>query len=230
MYEEGMQFPDRLLVFTIWNFRLGRTQVVLLRITEARDEQNAEPVLRAPGPEWPAIMKLRVKAFRPSRSQGSGSASSSQPSSSSGFSAGSLMDAASGSMITSSSGNASTAATLSTEQSTIVEWRIDPPNFPLCQALYSDAPLGPFLVQAGLQGCQQVVDNDDDFEKTLHYAIRGYAAFKRGEQVIPNGVSPRIGWVVIGAIIAERLREGTAVEPEGGCHISEVIVGISLGL
>ncbi|CAE7944777.1 unnamed protein product, partial [Symbiodinium sp. KB8] len=50
------------------------------------------------------------------------------------------------------SGNASTAATLSTEQSTIVEWRI-----------------------AGLQGCQQVVDNDDDFEKTLHYAIRGYA-------------------------------------------------------
>ncbi|OLP95354.1 hypothetical protein AK812_SmicGene22530 [Symbiodinium microadriaticum] len=67
MYEEGMQFPDRLLVFTIWNFRLGRTQVVLLRITEARDEQNAEPVLRVPGPEPPAVMKLRIKAFRPSR-------------------------------------------------------------------------------------------------------------------------------------------------------------------
>ena len=226
MYEEGMQFPDRLLVFTIWNFRLGRTQVVLLRITEARDEQPAEPVLRVPGPEPPAVMKLRIKGFRSSGAQGSGSASSSQPSSSSGFSSGSLMDAASGSMIASSSGNASTTATLSTEESTIVAWRIDPPSFPLCQALYSDAPLGPFLVQAGLQGCQQVVDNDDDFEKTLHYAIRGYADFKRGEQVIPNGVSSRIGWVVIGAIISERLREGTAVELEGGCHIP---AGISRG-
>ncbi|OLP82649.1 hypothetical protein AK812_SmicGene36686 [Symbiodinium microadriaticum] len=64
MYEEGMQFPDRLLVFTIWNFRLGRTQVVLLRITEARDEQPAEPVLRVPGPEPPAVMFLNGCGFR----------------------------------------------------------------------------------------------------------------------------------------------------------------------
>ncbi|CAE7311614.1 unnamed protein product, partial [Symbiodinium sp. KB8] len=125
MYEEGMQFPDRLLVFTIWNFRLGRTQVVLLRITEARDEQPAEPVLRVPGPEPPAVMKLRIKGFRSSGAQGSG--------------------------------NASTTATLSTEESTIVAWRIDPPSFPLCQALYSDAPLGPFLVQEQLLNLREGV-------------------------------------------------------------------------
>ena len=139
------------------------------------------------------------------------------------------MDAASGSMVTSSSGNASTAATLSTEQSTIVEWRIDPPSFPLYQALYADAPLSPFIAQAGLQGCMQVVENDDEFEKTLHYAIRGYAAFNRGVQVIPNGVAPKIGWLVIGAVICKRFQEGTAIEPEEGCLRPEVISGIARG-
>ncbi|CAE7870450.1 unnamed protein product [Symbiodinium sp. KB8] len=64
MYADEGQFLDRLLVFTMWNFRQGRTQVLLFRITEAREEQPAERVLQMPGPEPPAVMKFRVKAFR----------------------------------------------------------------------------------------------------------------------------------------------------------------------
>ncbi|CAE7298434.1 unnamed protein product [Symbiodinium necroappetens] len=64
MYADEGQFLDRLLVFMMWNFRQGRTQVLLFRITEAREEQPAERVLQMPGPEPPAVMKFRVKAFR----------------------------------------------------------------------------------------------------------------------------------------------------------------------
>ncbi|CAE7252251.1 RE1 [Symbiodinium sp. CCMP2592] len=145
----------------------------------------------------------------------------------SSFSSGSLDVSATG-PVSSSSGNTSTVDTYSTLQSSIAEWTIDPPSNPLCHMLQSGAPLSPYIIQIGLQGCVEVLENDDDLEKTLHYAIRGFQSEQRGGRMLPNALEPKVGWIVVGAMIARWLEDNP--ESASGYDVPERVKAIALGI
>ncbi|CAE7349719.1 RE2 [Symbiodinium sp. CCMP2592] len=237
-YADDSAFGDRLVAFTIRDFRTSEIRVVVLRLFE----QEPPSPLAVPGPiDPPHIRAFRVKDEASSAS-GSYSASSSQgypppmlaeapavsdPSGSvSSFSSGSLDVSATG-PVSSSSGNTSTVDTYSTLQSSIAEWIIDPPSNPLCHMLQSGAPLSPYIIQIGLQGCVEVLENDDDLEKTLHYAIRGFQSEQRGGRMLPNALEPKVGWIVVGAMIARWLEDNP--ESAGGYDVPERVKAIALG-